>query len=125
MTVVEWSDNIKASVLKQVFLIKSEVKMPKKPKFTRQEIIDAAYEIVKERGMEDLVARSLANSPPLPAPAMASGDRRCARRLLLKSYSSRSLVNKSSRNKKNRSTDEQYYGFFRVFLLDTTFLSRF
>lgn len=34
--------------------------MPKKPKFTRQEIIDAAYEIVKELGMEDLVARSLA-----------------------------------------------------------------
>ncbi|MGN0797027.1 MAG: TetR/AcrR family transcriptional regulator [Christensenellales bacterium] len=34
--------------------------MPKKPKFTRQEIIDAAYEIVKEDGKDNLVARSLA-----------------------------------------------------------------
>ncbi|MGN0788435.1 MAG: TetR/AcrR family transcriptional regulator [Christensenellales bacterium] len=34
--------------------------MPKKPMFTRQEIIDAAYEIVREDGSDNLVARNLA-----------------------------------------------------------------
>ena len=34
--------------------------MPKKPKFTREEIIDAAYAIVREEGKDNLVARNLA-----------------------------------------------------------------
>lgn len=34
--------------------------MPKKPKFTRQEIIDTAYELVREEGKDNLVARNLA-----------------------------------------------------------------
>lgn len=34
--------------------------MPKKPKFNREEVINAAYEIIKEEGLENLSARSLA-----------------------------------------------------------------
>lgn len=34
--------------------------MPPKPKFTREQLVDAAYELVKEQGVEALVARELA-----------------------------------------------------------------
>lgn len=34
--------------------------MPKKPKFTKEEVINAAYEIIKEEGLENLAARGLA-----------------------------------------------------------------
>ena len=33
--------------------------MPPKPKFTREEVIDAALEIVSEKGMEALTSRDL------------------------------------------------------------------
>lgn len=34
--------------------------MPPKPKFTREQLVDAAYDLVKEQGVEALVARELA-----------------------------------------------------------------
>lgn len=34
--------------------------MPPKPKFTREQIVDAAYEITREKGIEGVVARELA-----------------------------------------------------------------
>ena len=36
--------------------------MPKKPKFTKEEVIKAGYQIINERGKDNLTARSLAAS---------------------------------------------------------------
>ena len=36
--------------------------MPKKPKFTKEEVIKAGYQIIKERGKDNLTARFLAAS---------------------------------------------------------------
>ena len=36
--------------------------MPKKPKFTKEEVIKAGYQIIKERGKDNLTARFLASS---------------------------------------------------------------
>ena len=36
--------------------------MPKKPKFTKEEVIKAGYQIIKEQGKDNLTARSLAAS---------------------------------------------------------------
>ncbi len=54
------SDIIKTYVLKQLFYKRQGVKiMPPKAKFTKDEIIEAALNIVREEGMEALSARSL------------------------------------------------------------------
>ena len=34
--------------------------MPPKPKFTREQLVDAAFELVREQGVDALVARELA-----------------------------------------------------------------
>ncbi len=64
--------------------------MPPKAKFTKDEIISAAFDIVRSRGMEALTARSLAealSSSPRPIFTVFSGMDKIVREVILKAKS--------------------------------------
>ena len=64
--------------------------MPPKAKFTKDEILSSAFEIVRSKGMEALTARSLAdslNSSPRPIFTVFSGMDEIVREVIIKSKS--------------------------------------